>query len=254
MAGFQITNFKNIGTLGLVVSLGLFSQAASKKLISTSGSTRVQLIELYSSESCSSCPPADKWVSSLKNDDGLWKTFVPVVFHVDYWNHLGWKDGLSSELMTKRQVDVAQQWPSPSVYTPAVVVDGKEWRAWREAKKGVLPSAEKNENIELQIFQESDGAFSVKATGLRSKKKFIIRAAQLGMDLNSNVTAGENSGLNLKHDFVVLNWDSKPVDIQNFEVQFQFKKLEQKSKRLAIAVWIEEQGNPTPLQATGAYL
>src|SRR5271154_7473575 len=99
MTGWQIFAVLGIGCL-----VGQAASPAERTLIASSGTSRVQLLELYSSESCSGCPPADAWVSELKEKSDLWKHVVPVVFHVDYWNYLGWKDGLSSDTMTKRQV------------------------------------------------------------------------------------------------------------------------------------------------------
>ena len=152
--------FKGTSLLVLSILFGQLSHANDKTLLAASGPSKVQLVELYSSESCSSCPPADQWISGLKDESGLWKKFVPVVFHVDYWNHLGWKDGLSSQLMTKRQINISRLWPSPAVYTPAVVVDGKEWRDWRNAKQGFLPSSGKYQGIALEIYKESNSSFS----------------------------------------------------------------------------------------------
>ena len=104
-----ISPFRAIAALlGLYLALG--TAANAHQLVARSGSGTIRLVELYSSESCSSCPPADRWMSTLKGHPGLWKSFVPVVFHVDYWNDLGWKDGLSASSMTKRQRDVAATW------------------------------------------------------------------------------------------------------------------------------------------------
>ena len=231
------------------LSLSIVAQG-KETLFASSGSNRVQLIELFSSESCSSCPPADAWISSLKDRAGLWKRFVPVVFHVDYWNHLGWKDGFSSDEMTKRQVALSRLWPTPSVYTPAVVVDGKEWREWRSAEK-TIPSSSA-QSIELSIYKNDDGSYRVKANGLSSRKKYILRAAQLGMSLNTDVKSGENSGRILKHNFLVLDWSGKSVSQASPEASFKFK--ESKVPRLGFAAWIEEEGNPTPLQSVGGYL
>ncbi len=97
-----------VGIVSVFVSQKSF--AGEMKLLASSGPNRVQVLELYTSESCSSCPPADRWVSELKKDERLWKKFIPIVFHVDYWNNIGWKDGLSSELMTKRQIDISKLW------------------------------------------------------------------------------------------------------------------------------------------------
>src|SRR5437763_12029180 len=95
-----------------------------------SSETQTSLIELFTSEGCSSCPPAEKWLSAFKSNPDLWKKTVPVAFHVDYWNHLGWRDRFSKPEFTSRQRRYAAAWGGDSVYTPGFVVNGKEWRGW----------------------------------------------------------------------------------------------------------------------------
>ncbi len=75
----------------LICSLALMLHgiANADPIVFQSSDRQTALLELYTSESCSSCPPAESWLSKLKNDPGLWQTFIPVAFHVDYWNHLG---------------------------------------------------------------------------------------------------------------------------------------------------------------------
>ena len=82
-----------------------------------SGPQQTVLVELYTSEGCSSCPPAEAWMSRLQGDPGLWKKFVPIAFHVDYWDRLGWRDRFSSRNWTERQSRYAALWQSESVYT-----------------------------------------------------------------------------------------------------------------------------------------
>ena len=93
-----------------------------------SGDGQTMLLELYTSEGCSSCPSAETWLSRLKQSPKLWQDFVPVAFHVDYWDYLGWKDPYATKAYTQHQHDYAAQWRSRSVYTPGFVLDGREWR------------------------------------------------------------------------------------------------------------------------------
>lgn len=217
--------------------------------ISSSGAKRIPLVELFSSESCSSCPPADEWISSLKNRPGLFKDFVPVVFHVTYWNHLNWKDGFSSEAMTTRQKDLARTWAEPSVYTPAVVVNGEEFK-WRKAD---FPKPSPAAPVELSLAKEGDLEFTATAKFLTGGKKYLVRVALLGMGIESKVTSGENGGHNFNHNFLVLDWKSQDLPSMK-KIRVKFDKPAQKTSKLAVAAWIEEQGNPTPLQSTGGYL
>lgn len=132
------------------------SQAQGEKIIAASGTSKVILVELYSSESCSSCPPADEWISKLESHRDLWSKFVPVVFHVDYWNHLSWEDELSSSDMTARQMAIAETRTRPAVYTPAIMLSGVEWPGWRESQlENRL--ANDSSNLTLNIVLQATG-------------------------------------------------------------------------------------------------
>ena len=74
-----------------------------------SGAERVNLVELYTSEGCSSCPPADRWLSGLRRNRGLWQQVVPLAFHVDYWDNLGWRDQFADASWSERQRQYAVQ-------------------------------------------------------------------------------------------------------------------------------------------------
>jgi hypothetical protein len=237
----------------LTIGTALNTAAAEPILIASSGPDHVKLIELYSSESCSSCPPADEWISKLQQKDGLWKTFVPVVFHVDYWNYLGWKDDFSSDLMTKRQVELSKLWTSSSVYTPGFIVDGKEWKNWRN-DGAEFPASKQTKKIDLKVYKLAGDSFKVTASGLDPAMRYTVRLAQLGMGLGSRITGGENSGRFLRHNFIILDWSGQNITQVRPESQFSFKSRKDRTSRLALAAWIEEDGNPTPLQATGGYL
>ena len=235
----------------ILLSLIMIAQSSFAGVIATSGSDQNQMLELYSSESCSSCPPADKWVSALKAHPMLWKSVFPIVFHVDYWNGLGWKDELSDSKMTQRQIDLSHQWAKSQVYTPGFIVNGKEWSNWSGHP---LPELPKKTTYQIALNETEPLKFQVGVNkGSLSGKNLIVRMALLGFGLESNVTSGENSGKHLAHDFVVLDWDWKNVT-SSYRILFNFKKPPQKVERLAAVVWLEETENPTPLQVTGGYL
>lgn len=84
----------------------------------------------YIRQKASSCPPADKWLSSLKDEPSLFKDIIPLAFHVDYWDQLGWKDRWAEATFSDRQRKLVKQGILSQVYSPAVVVASKEWRAW----------------------------------------------------------------------------------------------------------------------------
>src|ERR1043166_1476275 len=110
----------------ILLSVSLFSAQAEDRTFQ-SGPQRVHLIELFTSQGCSSCPSAEAWFSKLKAEPGLWKDFVPLAFHVDYWDRLGWGDPFASKEWTARQYQYSANWKSESVYTPGFVLNGREW-------------------------------------------------------------------------------------------------------------------------------
>src|SRR5438067_10607068 len=112
--------------IGAVLSLFFGGVLCADNVMFESGPRKVQLLELFTSEGCSSCPPAEASFSRLVNDARLWREFVPVAFHVDYWDRLGWKDSFASAEWTKRQQIYAQNWKAQSVYTPAFDLNGRE--------------------------------------------------------------------------------------------------------------------------------
>src|SRR5713226_2490390 len=93
-------NIMRLGVLVLALGLAFTTRAADR--VFESGPQKIHLLELFTSEGCSSCPPAEAWLSKLKSDPRLWKDFVPLAFHVDYWDRLGWRDRFSSRAWTER--------------------------------------------------------------------------------------------------------------------------------------------------------
>ncbi|MEM1433200.1 MAG: DUF1223 domain-containing protein, partial [Pseudomonadota bacterium] len=105
----------------------------------TSPAQQAQLVELFTSEGCSSCPPADRWLSSLKGQPELFRSVVPVAYHVTYWDYLGWEDTLGLAAHDQRHRRQAA-FAGSGVYTPGVFRQGKEWRSWRRHSRGMMPA------------------------------------------------------------------------------------------------------------------
>src|ERR1700730_751970 len=146
----------------LLVILWVAAKAQATDSVFESGPERTHLLELFTSEGCSSCPPAEAWMSKLKAEPRLWKDFVPIAFHVDYWDRLGWRDPFASKEWTARQYQYSTTWKSESVYTPGFVLDGREWID-RHAPKlsSEKPGALKLSSVNGKIivgFVSADGA------------------------------------------------------------------------------------------------
>lgn len=225
-----------------------------------SGPAQVQLIELYTSEGCSSCPPADRWLSSLKHQEGLWKTFVPLAFHVDYWDYIGWQDPFAKREFSQRQRRYAAEFSEPTVYTPGVRKSGLEWRQWRRPQEPLDSAQELVGNLSLKL-----------ATGRTFKAEFVPQAgsradnaeaaqlsvALLGNGLRSKVTRGENRGKTLQHDFVVLNMTTvagKPQDGAYTWSGSLPESINADNQKLAIAAWVTQGNRLVPIQAVGGML
>jgi len=112
-----------------------------------SGAIVPHVVELYTSEGCSSCPPADRWLAGLRDRPDV----VPLAFHVDYWDRLGWVDRHASPLWTRRQHEVVARAGARAVYTPQVLLDGRDYRGWP-----ALPAAAEPARISLSL--RRDGA------------------------------------------------------------------------------------------------
>src|SRR3984957_20276838 len=117
----------SIGLLFVVAAPSVAPAAWANNIALDGGARRVTLLELYTSEGCSSCPPAEAWLTNLRNDPRLWREFVPVSFHVNYWDRLGSPDKIASRPFTDRQDAAAAAWGNGCVYTPCFVRDGAEW-------------------------------------------------------------------------------------------------------------------------------
>lgn len=149
------------------------------------------VVELYTSEGCSSCPPADRWLSSLKGRDDV----LPLAFHVGYWDRLGWVDRFATREITDRQYALAQAMGARNVYTPQVVVQGRDWRRWP-----ALPAAAGPAPMPLKLVRDGD---RVTAEIGAAAGRWVGYWAVLEDGHRSRVSAGENRGETLAHDHVV---------------------------------------------------
>ena len=218
-----------------------------------SSDRQISLVELFTSEGCSSCPPAEAWLSVQKDADGLWKDFVPVAFHVDYWDYLGWRDPWSAKQFSDRQRSYAQAWGNGSVYTPGFVRDGREWRGW--AGRKTPPRSETKAGV-LVVNSTHGGRWQVRFLPTTAGGHYEAHAALLASGLSSDVKAGENSGRRLNHDFVAVSLVKVPLKKQGaaFEGECVLTPDWKTGGRLALAVWVVKAGQPESVQAVGGWL
>ena len=174
-----------------------------------SGSEKAALLELYTSEGCSSCPPADRFVSRLGESGWYPQQVVPLGFHVTYWDYIGWRDVYAQKAFDKRQRDIADRQRSRAVYTPQIVLDGRDSRGFgllgtqlqainrQQPEADIALQAVVNNEAQLRL----DVHVEVADTGRRHNA--VLYVALFENDISSRVSAGENRGKTLEHDHIV---------------------------------------------------
>ena len=173
---------------------------------------RTVVVELFTSEGCSSCPPADALLDKLDRERRIGNAeIIALEEHVDYWDHLGWRDPFSSAQWTERQQDYAASFPNDGVYTPQMVVDGRaefvgssEGRARTAIAKAVRePKAETRLRSEPATNGKTRVSIDVKMVPAPAAQKAEVWLAVTETGLHSNVMRGENAGEDLHHAAVV---------------------------------------------------
>ena len=225
------------------------TSAAEQHYTFNSGSQRVDLLELYTSEGCSSCPPAEAWLGKLLERTDLWHSLVPVAFHVDYWDDLGWKDPFSTAGNSQRQRRYQAEGGVRSVYTPGFVLNGSEWRGWFSGQ----PLPTETTPSGLLSVDVTNGQISASYRSEKNTQEALeLHVALLGFDLTTKIAGGENRGKSLTHQFVVLQHVSAVSDRNEWMLAVP-EHLGDVKKR-ALAIWITQPDRQQPLQATGGWL
>lgn len=217
----------------------------------SSGPEQTVMIELYTSQGCNSCPPAEAYLNRFTANPALWKKFIPLAFHVDYWDYLGWKDRFAHPAHAQRQRQYAQQRSLQTVYTPAFAVNGQGWRPSlisSDPAGGGKPVGVLSVDLNGQQFE----AMFAPANG--PAKTLRLDLAVLGMGLTTEIKAGENAGNRSRHEFVVLARKQLSSDNGRWRGSLPVLETDWGAQRLALAAWISRPGDLTPLQATGGFL
>ena len=230
----------------LVLALLHAGSAVAGQLNFSSGTRQVTLLELYTSQGCSSCPPAERWLNEYLDDTALWTDIVPLAFHVDYWDYLGWKDAYATPEYGERQRAYARAGKARSVYTPGLFANGREWRGW---SLRVPPRASGKQPGNLSVTVESN---RVSATFESGNGPYELHIAVLGFDIHTEVERGENRNTTLQQQFVVLVHRSHTSTDGHWNVLLP--QGTSTAPRYALAAWISAPGDPAPLQATGGWL
>ena len=212
----------------------------------------VPVVELYTSEGCNSCPPADRWLSRLKANPNV----VALAFHVDYWDRLGWKDRFASADYTRRQ---AQQQASNGArfsYTPQIVLDGIDQPRWPSLP---LPGANRPHSeraastIDITLTRDGDQVNAVVRAKPGAPQRLAAFWALTEDGHRSDVKAGENQGVTLQHDFVVRQFSDVPAwsaaSGAPTSIRFDLDRAESPAHPASVNLVVLDAGTRRPLQA-----
>jgi hypothetical protein len=166
-----------------------------------SGAQVPTVIELFTSEGCSSCPPADRWLSGLKPLAAQGRV-VAQAFHVGYWDYIGWIDRFAMPAHTTRQKQVAQANGLGNIYTPQLVRDGRDWRDYAAA----LSRPPEPARAAITLVRTQDDAFEASVAPVNADAAWSAYWTVTEHGHSSKVKAGENAGELLQHDFVVRQY------------------------------------------------
>ena len=224
-----------------------------------SGPQTNALVELYTSEGCSSCPPADKRLSQFPSREFGAGRLVPISLHVDYWDYIGWKEPFAQAGFSQRQSWLVRANGHKTVFTPHFFVSGTEVRDWQgdlddELKRVVAQPARADVRVHVESAGSGTLSISAAATSLQPAGQLALFVALTEDKLTSNVSAGENRGVTLSHDHVVREWigpialrDGKADIAQSVKTGSSWN-----SAHLGIAAFVQDLRTGQVLQAVGA--
>jgi hypothetical protein len=240
--------------VGLLMATPL-AQAAQCQ--ANSGPQRVALLELYTSEGCSSCPPADRWLSSMVSQGMGPDRVVPLALHVDYWDYIGWPDRFARASFAARQRELVRLAGARVVYTPQVMLNARDFSAWRgnglaraAGEINRLPAAAE---IGLTLTNAAPGSLDILAkASTKAAGRAVLYVAVYQNGLSSDVRAGENSGVRLNHDYVVREWYG-PISVGAgaplaWQQAISFKP-DWHAKQMGVAAFVQDASSGEILQA-----
>lgn len=248
-------------SLAIAAMLLAGGESLAAQCSAESGARRVPLLELYTSEGCNSCPPADRWVSGLPARGLAPDRVVVLAFHVDYWNYLGWTDPFSKAEHSARQRAASLRNRARFVYTPQLLLNGRDYR------RGTLRD-DFADQVEA-IKRDAAGA-KISLSLHRDDRDFLVASAVASVsdprerggaraylalyenNLSNQVTAGENRGKRLQHDFVVRELSGPHATDSQGEIALSHRfKLDPrwKSADLHVAAFVQNERTGEVLQA-----
>lgn len=218
------------------------------------------VLELYTSEGCSSCPPAEKYLQQLSARHSTEKAFIPLAFHVDYWDYIGWVDPFAQSAYSNRQRHIARRNKLRSIYTPQFVLHGKDFRAHRNIPKAIdvindiSPAADFTVHASLDNRRQLTTEIILNKINIASISHADMRIFITENNLRSSVEDGENAGRELRHDHVVRHMTAPLAVTDETEASQSISHTIQldpqwKLTDLNLIVFIQDRQNGATLQA-----
>jgi hypothetical protein len=184
--------------IAAVCQAPLAAAADAQACTARSGAVVAPLVELYTSEGCNSCPPADRWLSALVTHSEV----VALAYHVDYWDRLGWKDRFASAAFTRRQYEQLAHNGARFAYTPQIVIDGRDQQGGPRLALANRAGAA----VTIELMRDGDRVTANVAAGVNAPARLAAYWAVTESGHRTAVKAGENEGATLAHDFVVRDY------------------------------------------------
>lgn len=253
-------------SIALVFSAALLlpsstNAAKTTECSATSGERKVALLELYTSEGCSSCPTADEWLRALPGRGLTPDRLIPLALHVDYWNYLGWEDPFAQPKFTQRQRRAGAINRLPTIYTPQLILNGKDFRSWVRWERVMqeinrINATRPRAHVQFALRYEkpdrlhiSGRAFVPDAIDRRNADAYVVIYES---GLSRAVRAGENAGRTLHHDFVArefigpLRTTSETGTL--LQQQLRLRK-DWQAEKLGVVVFVQDRRSGDILQA-----
>ena len=240
-----------------IISMALTSMSHAATCSAESAAHRVAVLELYTSEGCNSCPPADRWLNSLQDRGYDANRVIPLAFHVDYWDYIGWRDRFAHPAYAQRQRSAADRNEASFVYTPQFMFNGLDIRnPWKQGKlsEHLQPINKQPAQFTMHLEQRTDAkAVHVSLTlSNTATQRANVYVALFQNGLHSEIKAGENAGKKLYHEHVVRVFSNsiavEPGETLLHELTIEFPR-KSNTRQLGLATFAENAQSGATMQA-----
>lgn len=250
----QRTGIIGISTLLILLSsafIGSKNKQIYKNEAGLTGTNSIAVLELFTSQGCSSCPPADALLAEYAAAHNEY--IIPLSFHVDYWNRLGWVDPFSNKAYSERQQWYSAHLPKGSIYTPQLIVNGKGEAVGNNRKtvSNLVQNElliQNKETISVTDIAIEKNALSFHYRSTNTTKNEIVNIALIQKQVTTPIKAGENKGVTITNHNIVRSFTTLPINNEgsgsiNLPAQF-------KSSEYALVLYIQNKNDLSISTAT----